>query len=220
MLQDHTRGSGLAGCEGQPKSHLRPDLELPYSIHPNKCDWNAAAIPGGVDNYPDGDWPTRIAIVKRHREFALGLLYFLQNDSAVPQKVRTEARRWALPRDEFTDNGHFPHEFYLREARRIVGRYMMRESDARPDDALTEPVAGNWARIFGELLDDSIEAGAWAREVAVLERREASIITTSGFRNLLQREREYRGRSEPDLIELEGSLGIDESAPLSRAKAC
>ena len=95
-----------------------------------KCDWNAAAIPGGVDNYPNADWEGRRAIVKRFRDFSLGLLYFLQNDESVSEKVRREANVWGLPKDEFRDNGHFSHEFYLREARRIVGRYVMRESDA------------------------------------------------------------------------------------------
>ena len=95
-----------------------------------KCDWNAAAIPGGVDNYPNADWEGRRAIVKRFRDFSLGLLYFLQNDESVSEKVRREANVWGLPKDEFQDNGHFSHEFYLREARRIVGRYVMRESDA------------------------------------------------------------------------------------------
>ena len=96
----------------------------------SKCDWNAAAIPGGVDDFPDGNWETRQAIIKRHRDFALGLLFFLQHDAAVPEKIRGEALSWALPADEFADNGHFPHEFYLREGRRIIGRYVMRESDA------------------------------------------------------------------------------------------
>jgi hypothetical protein len=94
-----------------------------------KCDWNAAAIPGAVDAYPDGDWPTRDAIFKRHKDFALGLLYFLQNDPLVPEKVRRESLEWGLPKDEFADNGHFPREFYVREARRIIGRYILREQD-------------------------------------------------------------------------------------------
>ncbi len=109
-----------------------PLISFPAVIPiPNKkCDWNAAAIPGGVDEYPDGNWETRERILKRHREFAFGLLYFLQNDEAVPEKVRNEANQWGFPKDEFQDNDHFPHEFYAREGRRIVGRYVFREQDA------------------------------------------------------------------------------------------
>ena len=123
-------------------------------IHGSKCDWNAAAIPGGVDDYPDGDWRTRQAIIKRHRDFALGLLYFLQHDDAVPEKIRGEALRWALPADEFADNGHFPHEFYLREGRRIIGRYVMRESDACIGTGLDRaPVHGDAVAIAEWLMD-------------------------------------------------------------------
>ena len=120
----------------------------------SKCDWNAAAIPGGVDDFPDGDWEARQAIIKRHRDFALGLLFFLQHDDAVPEKIRGEALRWALPADEFADNGHFPHEFYLREGRRIIGRYVMRESDACIGAGIDRaPVHGDAVAIAEWLMD-------------------------------------------------------------------
>ena len=119
-----------------------------------KCDWNAAAIPGGVDDFPDGVWETRQAIIKRHRDFALGLLFFLQYDDAVPENIRGEALRWALPADEFADNGHFPYEFYLREGRRIIGRYVMRESDACIGAGLDRaPVHGDSVAIAEWLMD-------------------------------------------------------------------
>ena len=120
----------------------------------SKCDWNATAIPSGVDDFPDGDWETREAIVKRHRDFSLGLLYFLQRDEAVPEKIREEAQKWALPADEFSDNGHFPHEFYLREGRRIIGRYVMRESDACIGRGLDRaPVHGDAVAIAEWMMD-------------------------------------------------------------------
>ena len=120
----------------------------------SKCDWNAAAIPGGVDDFPDGNWETRQAIIKWHRDFALGLLFFLQHDDAVPEKIRGEALSWALPVDEFADNGHFPHEFYLREGRRIIGRYVMRESDACIGTALDRaPVHADAVAIAEWLMD-------------------------------------------------------------------
>ncbi len=96
-----------------------------------KCDWNASAIPGAADAYPDGDEATRTSVMERHRKHALGLLYFLQNDEAVPGDVREQAREWGLPTDEFADNENFPREIYIREARRMVGREIFTENHAR-----------------------------------------------------------------------------------------
>jgi hypothetical protein len=68
-------------------------------------------------------------VVDEHRRYNQGLLYFLQNDPEVPPHIRDEAREWGFPRDEFESTGHFPPRLYIREARRILGRYVFREQD-------------------------------------------------------------------------------------------
>ncbi|MEC7837352.1 MAG: FAD-dependent oxidoreductase [Chloroflexota bacterium] len=96
----------------------------------NKISWNDANLPEINHLYPEGDYETRIKISDLHREHALGLLYFFQNDKELPKEIRDASKKWGLPKDEFIDNKNFPKEMYVRETRRIRGRYIFSESDA------------------------------------------------------------------------------------------
>jgi hypothetical protein len=80
-------------------------------------------------DYAEADWEERERIMDRIRNITLGLLYFLQNDSQVPEADRLLARTYGLAKDEFIDNGHFPWQLYVREARRVVGLYTIRQQD-------------------------------------------------------------------------------------------
>lgn len=88
-------------------------------------------FPFGEENrgYIEGDDATRQRISARHRNLALGLLWFLQNDPEVPEAHRALANELHLPKDEFTDNSHFPWQLYVREGRRLIGEYTLTEHD-------------------------------------------------------------------------------------------
>ncbi len=117
-----------------------------YDAIPNtKTDTNNHG-PFSTDNigmnydYPEASYARRREIIREHETYQKGLMYFMANEPRVPEDVRARICEWGLARDEFVDNGNWPHQIYVREARRMIGEYVMSEHDCLSRRETPDPV--------------------------------------------------------------------------------
>ena len=111
--------------------------------------------------YPEGGYAERMRIVKQHEVYTKGYLWTLQNNPRVPEAIRAYYRQWGFPQDEFPENGHFPTQLYIREARRMVSGVVMTE----------HYVTGR------EIASDSVGMGAYGMDSHNVQR----YITPEGY---------------------------------------
>jgi hypothetical protein len=127
------------------------DTRMPALIEPlagagSKVDWNnmhavGSDHPGANWEYPETTYERRREIEKQHETYIRGFLWTMSNSPRVPEELRKKVATYGLPKDEFTDNGGWPWMIYIREARRMMGDYVMNQHDCMGVRKAPDPVA-------------------------------------------------------------------------------
>ncbi|KQS30753.1 FAD-dependent oxidoreductase [Dyadobacter sp. Leaf189] len=129
----------------QPQRKTLNDYFIWSKMPNNKTDINnrngfSTDMIGTNYAYPDADYKKRGEIIGEHEVYTKGLLYFVGHDPRVPQELRSEMLKWGYPKDEYTDTGNWSPQLYVREARRMVGNYVMTQANCEGKKVVTDGV--------------------------------------------------------------------------------
>ena len=115
----------------------------PVKLNVGDCN-NAGPVStdfvGGNYGWPEADYSTREKIFQAHVTYQQGLMWFLAHDERLPERIQEKVKQFGLPKDEFIETGGWPHDLYVREARRLLSDYVMTEKNCLGKEVVEDSV--------------------------------------------------------------------------------
>ena len=128
-----------------------PNAPLPWDLYPlpgDKFDANngigkmfSMGLVGEANGWCASDPKGRAALWEKHKQYTLEFYQFLTTDEAVPAKIRATMAELGLCRDEFPETQHWSPQLYVREGRRMDGRYTLTQKDIIDDPKKDDAIA-------------------------------------------------------------------------------
>ena len=128
-----------------------PNAPLPWDLYPlpgDKFDANngigkmfSMGLVGEANGWCASDSKGRAALWEKHKQYTLEFYQFLTTDDAVPAKIRATMVELGLCRDEFPETDHWSPQLYVREGRRMDGRYTLTQKDIIDDPKKEDAIA-------------------------------------------------------------------------------
>jgi hypothetical protein len=123
LLRNFEAGESRAPWNPILMPNRKTDANNNYGVSTDDIGMNYA--------WPEGDYAARERIFNEHLSYQQGLMWTLANHPRVPEKIRREFSKWGNCRDEFAERGGWSHQIYVREARRMIGAYVMTQHDCQ-----------------------------------------------------------------------------------------
>ena len=128
-----------------------PNAPLPWDLYPlpgDKFDANngigkmfSMGLVGEANGWCASDPAGRAKLWEKHKQYTLEFYKFLTTDPAVPAKIRATMAELGLCRDEFAETQHWSPQLYVREGRRMDGRFTLTQNDVLKDAQKDDPIA-------------------------------------------------------------------------------
>ena len=142
---------------GRYVQHLSQEIDDPQALNArlrrifpgwmNAGEWNYhrdslfTMAPVGISQqYAAGDYATKARVWKQHQDYLRGLHHFMSTDRRVPEAFRRQTAALGLDRRPHPETHGWPHQLYIRVARRLNGRYTIMAHDVYNRTTVDDPI--------------------------------------------------------------------------------